>query len=142
MKTVCALLWLSLSTLFGCALSPAGRAHVALTTAAQIGEAADKAISATNHAFQEQQAVEAEKSGSSTEARLKLGVWRSKIVKARAAEQEYYAALVGWQVALQVAENAKDSKFDFVALVDGITKMGKALLDGLRGLGINVPEVR
>jgi len=96
------------AALSACALSPAGRAHVALSTA----------------------------------ARLKLAVWRDKRAKARAAEQEYYAALVGWQVALQVAENARDKKFDFASLLDGVTKMGRALLDGLRGLGINVPEVQ
>lgn len=125
----------------GCALSPAGRAHVALSTAAQIGEAADKAISAADQAFQDSAVREAEEAGSTTAARLKLAAWRDKRAKARAAEQEYYAALVGWQIALTVAENAKDRRFDFAALIDGVTKMGRALLDGLRGLGINVPGV-
>jgi hypothetical protein len=128
--------------LSACALSPAGRAHVALATAADIGAAADKAISAADDAFQSAAIAEAEKAGSTTESRIKLAVWREKRDKARAVEAEYYAGLLGWQVALQVAENAIDKKFDFAGLIAGVTKMGTALLDGLRGLGIAVPGVK
>lgn len=122
--------------LAGCALSPAGRAHVALSTAAQIGEGADKAITAFDVATQEAAVQEAELLGSTTTARVKLMDWRAKRVKARAAESAYYAGLLGFQVSLQVAENAIDKKFNFAGLVDGLSKLAKELLSALSALGV------
>ena len=125
----------------GCAMSPAGRAHVALATAAQIGQAADKAITAANEAFQADQVEQATAAGSTIDARAKLAEWRPKISKARASVQVYYAGLIGYQVALQTADSAQDKKFNYAAFIVGVTKMGTSLLDGLRGLGVNIPSM-
>jgi hypothetical protein len=128
--------------LSGCALSPAGKAHVALRTAAEIGEGADKAITSYDTMIQDGAVLEAEAAGSTAGARAKLAEWRPKRMKARGIEQEYLAGVLGWQVALQIAENSLEKKpFDVGALLAGLAGLAQNLVQGLRKLGIEVPKI-
>jgi hypothetical protein len=128
--------------LSGCALSPAGKAHVALRSAAEIGEGADKAITSYDTMIQDGAVLEAEAAGSTAGARAKLAEWRPKRMKARGIEQEYLAGVLGWQVALQIAENSLEKKpFDVGALLAGLAGLAQNLVQGLRKLGIEVPKI-
>lgn len=126
----------------GCATTPITRAHLALTTAADIGGAAYKAIDTYDAQLDAEEKASATAANDTTAARAKLADWRPKRAKALAAVHAYAAAILAWQVALQTAEGLKSGAgFDAIAFMQGIARAASDLLDALRGLGVALPNL-
>lgn len=129
-------------TLSGCALSPAGKAHVALTTVASMCSACNSAVTAYDTRFQDELADEAERTGDTTTARAKLSEWRKKRAQARASLHVALSGLLAWQLVLQAHETGQKKDVDWGALLAGVAKIASQLLDGLTKLGIpNLPKL-